>query len=143
MVAIHELLQSRELLAQVSGSPNKHRTRVLVSKVCKRAAKQQSGATPNEISIERFAYGDDDSEYFYPASAIKLCVAITALQKFGRLRKEQAANGVNALTLDSPWQIFQKEQDIWLAADNSNVKSGKLTIGTYSAACRHGSFSCT
>jgi hypothetical protein len=65
-----------------------------------------------------------DAEYFYPASAIKLCAAIAALEKFDELRRQYAE-----LALDTPL-VFEPcfADSVRFDLDPSNREGGRPTL---------------
>ncbi|HNC99400.1 MAG TPA: hypothetical protein PKW90_24920, partial [Myxococcota bacterium] len=76
-------------------------------------------------SLRHWAYRAD-AEYFYPASAVKLCAAVAALRKIEQLA---AASGGGDL-LQAPWEIAPLfPGDIAQRQDPSNVEGGYLTVG--------------
>jgi len=66
------------------------------------------------------------AEYFYPASSIKLCAAVAALQTIEKLQTE---NGTGDL-LAAPLEIAPLfSGDAAQTNDTSNLKSGRITVG--------------
>jgi hypothetical protein len=75
--------------------------------------------------LSRWAYRLG-AEYFYPASAIKLAAAVTALQAIERLG---AANGSIDL-IDTPFEIAPLfEGDRPQQDDTTNLAGGRITVG--------------
>ncbi|NOS72759.1 MAG: hypothetical protein HOP33_22895 [Verrucomicrobia bacterium] len=67
-----------------------------------------------------------DAEYFYPASAIKLCAAVAALQAVERLQPSSLSTDL----ADAPMEIAPLfSGDVAQAGDASNLKGGDITVG--------------
>lgn len=81
-----------ERLASVLAAAEAHRVQVLVSEVV-----VAPGGAPG---LRRHGFRVD-AEYFYPASSIKLCAAVAALQELERLRSEKGT----ADLLEVPMEI--------------------------------------
>ena len=73
-------------------------------------------------SFKEFSYQEDPKRYFYPASTVKLPVAILALEKIRRLQRQ----GVE-ISPYSPFEIVDESQKT-LAVLDSTHPNGKLTI---------------
>ena len=73
-------------------------------------------------SFKEFSYQEDPKRYFYPASTVKLPVAILALEKIRRLQRQ----GVE-ISPYSPFEIMDESQKT-LAVLDSTHPNGKLTI---------------
>lgn len=65
-----------------------------------------------------------DAEYFYPASAIKICTAVAALEKLGTLRGDAGGPGP-----DTALRIFATSGAPPQERDGSNLDGGRMTIG--------------
>ena len=72
--------------------------------------------------FEEFSYQENPKRYFYPASTVKLPVAILALEKIRRLQRQ----GVE-ISPYSPFEIVDESQKT-LAVLDSTHPGGKLTI---------------
>ncbi len=102
----------RAVLARASA----HRLQVLLAEPCERA--------DGSLALRRSALGDPQ-QYFYPASAIKLCGAVAALV---HLNAHNQRTGTS-LGLDSSWVIEPRfAGDVRIDADASNVQDGRLTV---------------
>ncbi|MFN8823872.1 MAG: serine hydrolase [Planctomycetota bacterium] len=102
----------RAVLAQAAA----HRLQVLLAEPIERA--------DGSLGLRRSSLGDP-SQYFYPASAIKLCGAIAALL---HLNAHNQSAGTS-LGLDSAWAIEKRfAGDVRIDADPSNVQDGRLTV---------------
>lgn len=76
-------------------------------------------------SLRRWAYRVD-AEYFYPASAVKLCAAVAALRKIEQLAGD--SGGVDLL--QAPWEIAPLfPGDIPQREDPSNLEGHHITVG--------------
>ena len=73
-------------------------------------------------SFKEFSYHENPKQYFYPASTVKLPVAILALEKVRRLQRQ----GIK-ITPQSPFEIFDEKQKN-LAVSDSSHPNGNLTI---------------
>lgn len=94
-----------------------HRVQILVSEVV------PDGHGGRRLN--RFGYRLG-AEYFYPASSIKLCAAVGALQTLEAL---QASHGCGDL-LDAPMEIAPLfPGDAAQADDASNLSGGRITVG--------------
>ena len=102
---------------RVLAAPEKYRVQVLLSEVVTQAS--------GRVGLKRFGYRVD-AEYFYPASAIKLCAAVAALQILERL---QAAHQSPDL-LDAPLEIAPLfAGDPPQRDDPSHLGNGRITVG--------------
>lgn len=99
-----------------------HRVQILVSFV------ERDGRA---WKLERHGFRAD-VEYFYPASAIKLCAAVAALQTLRALAAQggKQARRARRVDLDTPLvfhPLFPGERRV--TDDSSNVASGRITLG--------------
>ena len=78
--------------------------------------------TKGNPSFKEFSYQENPKRYFYPASTVKLPVAILALEKLRRLRRE----GIE-ITPDSPFEILDDNHNTLSVLDSTHP-DGKLTI---------------
>jgi len=110
------LLNSRpDQFAAVMTNADEFRLQILISEV-----RQKQG----RLALVRHGYRVD-AEYFYPASTVKLCGAVAALQKLERLQAEHKTGDL----LDAPMEIaplYPGDQP--QAADPSNVQTGRMTV---------------
>lgn len=83
--------------------------------------KRDSTGRPHFTS---YAFQQADSTYFYPASTVKLPVAILALEKLERLQ----ALGI-PIDKHTPFQIIDPKDNNVLYATDSTHPSGSLTLG--------------
>ena len=75
-----------------------------------------------EISFEENSYQIDEDQYFYPASTVKLPIAILALQKLNTLKsKGIQING------NTPFYITSRKGDTIIKSDSTN-KKGFVTV---------------
>jgi hypothetical protein len=111
------LLRAEPACAPILADAASHRLQILLAEPVVDAA--------GRITLRRSRLGDP-RQYFYPASSIKLCGAIAALQ---HLNAHNRAHG-SALGLASPLVIEPRfPGDIRIAADASEVDHGVLTVG--------------
>lgn len=111
------LLRAEPACAPILERAAQHRLQILL------AEPVVDGA--GRITLRRSHLGDP-RQYFYPASSIKLCGAIAALQ---HLNAHNRAHGT-ALGLESPLVIEPRfAGDVRIEADASEVDRGVLTIG--------------
>ena len=80
---------------------------------------RDSEGNPN---FKEFSYQENPKRYFYPASTVKLPVAILALEKLRRLRREGFE-----ITPDSPFEILDENHNTLSVLDSTHP-DGKLTI---------------
>ncbi len=98
-------------------SPEAFRLQVLVSEVVTNSH--------GHVGLTRHGYRVD-AEYFYPASAIKLCAAVAALQTIRKIQPPWLADDL----ADVPMEIAPLfPGDVPQAGDVSNLKSGDITVG--------------
>lgn len=110
------LLRADPRLADWIEHARERRVQVLVS--------EPVVAADGRVTLVRSAFGDT-TQYFYPASAIKLGGAIAALVT---LNEHNRAHGA-ALGLGSPFSIEPRfAGDVRIAGDKSNVLDGTLTV---------------
>ena len=101
----------------VLGAPEQFRVQVLVSEV--------SNGTEGRTRLVRNGYRVD-AEYFYPASAIKLCAAVAALRKIEDARERHGGGDLlDATMVIGPLSASETAQ----AADESNLDGGRITVG--------------
>ncbi|MEM7310786.1 MAG: serine hydrolase [Planctomycetota bacterium] len=112
---IEALLDARpKAFAPYLDAAAEHRLQILVSEVVE---------GPDGPRLERHGFRVG-AEYFYPASAIKLCSAIAALEW---LAEESAAS---AAGLDTPLRFHPLLEDETLEdSDPSNLTGGAITVG--------------
>jgi hypothetical protein len=98
-------------------SPETFRAQVLVAEI----VTNRHG----RVELTRHGYRVD-AEYFYPASAIKLCAAVAALQIVERIQPPSLITDL----ADVPMEIAPLfPGDVPQAGDVSNLKSGDITVG--------------
>lgn len=69
-----------EIFQHVISDPDKYEVQVLYTRILRNAA--------GEITLESHSFNRDDSQYFYPASTIKMPIAFLALQYINELKSE-------------------------------------------------------
>ncbi len=82
---------------------------------------QKKGQAP-QFTTHRFQ--QEDSTYFYPASSVKLPIAVLALQKIKQLQAE----GIH-LTKDTPFHVIDPKTKEHLQTSDSTHPQKHLTIG--------------
>ncbi len=108
---------SSDEVAQVLKRPERHRLQVLVSEVV--------SASGGQARLVRYRYRVD-AEYVYPASAIKLCAAVAALQVIQDLELRHKCSGI----ID--WRMAIEplgSGDVVQEHDASNLCTGCITVG--------------
>jgi hypothetical protein len=102
---------------QVLVAPETFRVQVLIAEV----VTNQSG----RVVLQRSGYRVD-AEYFYPASSIKLCAAVAALQTIEQLQAQHHT----ADLLETPLEIAPLfPGDLAQTNDPSNLAGGSITVG--------------
>lgn len=104
--------------SRLTQDPSKYRLQILAAEIAPRAG--------GRSEVLRSAYRLD-AEYFYPASTIKLCAAVAALQDFERLRDRARADEPGLAT---PWRIHPLFDGQRLEErDDTNLSGGTITLG--------------
>ena len=118
MTDLSPVLQScSNRFERVIASPESFRAQVLISEV----VTNRSG----RIQLKRHGYRVG-AEYFYPASTVKLCVAVAALKTVERLQPSSLA----ADLADVPMEIAPLfPGDAPQISDASNMEGGHITVG--------------
>ena len=101
-------------IRKVMINKKKHEIQILLSQV----KRDKSG----NISFIEDSYQLDENKYFYPASTVKLPIAILALQKIKSLRDQGIP--INA---DTPFLIKNKNGETIIDKDSTNI-NGDVTI---------------
>lgn len=102
---------------QVLAAPETFRVQVLIAEV----VTNQNG----RVALQRSAYRAD-AEYFYPASSIKLCAAVAALQTIEQVQAQHRT----ADLLETPLEIAPLfPGDVAQTNDPSNLANGSITVG--------------
>jgi hypothetical protein len=113
--ALEALFAENEVLAPMLAQAESLRFQVLVGVASERDGKPV---------LERKSYRLD-AEYFYPASAIKLCMATLALEKLADLRRDNPGLALDAQTPLRIYNPITKRAD---ERDPSDVKRGKISL---------------
>lgn len=104
-------------LQAVVARASEHRLQILISEPATNAV--------GKVTLRRHGYRVG-AEYFYPASAVKLCAAVAALQELERLRQQFHTPDL----LEVPLQIAPLfPGDFSQAADAGNRHGGHITVG--------------
>lgn len=105
-----------EQFSHILGCAQRMRVQVLVSSV-----NERRGGPP---TLRRYGFRVDQ-EYFYPASAIKACAAIAALETIADLEARHMTGGL----ADAPLRIAPLfEGDAWQILEPSNLAGGRITV---------------
>ncbi len=115
-VSLESMLSEDESIAPVLAQAEALRFQVLVGIPSERDGKPV---------LERKSYRLD-AEYFYPASAIKLCAAVVALEKLADLRRD---NPGLALDSQTPMRLYDPITRRPDERDLSDVKRFKISLG--------------
>ena len=75
------------------------------------------------LSFKSFRFQQEDSTYFYPASTVKLPIAVLALQKIKQLQ----ARGI-PITKDSPFHVIDPKTGEYVQKSDSTQSQNQLTI---------------
>ena len=75
------------------------------------------------LVFKSYSYQQEDSTYFYPASTVKLPVAVLALQKIKQLQ----ARGI-PITKDSPFHVIDPKTGEYVQKTDSTQSQNQLTI---------------
>lgn len=75
--------------------------------------------------LRRFGYRVD-AEYFYPASAIKLCAAVAALQTLDELERQHPGTDLLEAPLEIAPLLPGEEPQV---ADPTHLEGGRITVG--------------
>ena len=75
------------------------------------------------LVFKSYRYQQEDSTYFYPASTVKLPVAVLALQKIKQLQ----ARGI-PITKDSPFHVIDSKTGEYVQKTDSTQPQNQLTI---------------
>ena len=78
----------------------------------------------NKPQLSEYRFQQDDSLYFYPASTVKLPIAVLALEKLNQLKKA----GV-PITQDTPFHIVNPKTGEYIIQQDSTHPRRELTIG--------------
>ncbi|MEM7354754.1 MAG: serine hydrolase, partial [Acidobacteriota bacterium] len=116
MNPIETILHSDERFAPLVADPDRYRLQVLLGLI-----------EPGEDGAPRLVQHGYrlEAEYFYPASSIKLCAAVAALEEVGRLA-EATDLPIEPTTPMIYHPLFDDE--VLEAEDPSNLKGGHITI---------------
>lgn len=111
-----------EICDRVLADPGRWRVQCLLSEVVDGPPRGTTGARLPTLERRGFRM---DAEYFYPASSIKTCGVIAALQKMRALREKGWSIDLDTKLVFYP--LFEGEtiED----ADPSNVETGTITLG--------------
>jgi hypothetical protein len=106
----------RERLATVMYDPSKYRLQIQLAEIASDAGQ------PPALKISNWRAGSD---FFYPASAIKLCGAVAALERLNELQRTKEP----AFTENTPLAFYSLEKgQAPYEKDPSNVDGGKVTL---------------
>ena len=75
------------------------------------------------LAFKSYRYQQEDSTYFYPASTVKLPIAVLALQKVKQLQ----ARGI-PITKDSPFHVIDPNTGKYVQKKDSTQSQNQLTI---------------
>lgn len=109
-----EQVLARDDIRQIAPDPSALRAQLAIAAI-------DESATPPTL---RRTTAGDLNQYFYPASSIKLCAAVAALQ----MLEDIQASGIPA-TFDTPLVYHPRFDDEELEArDDTNLRGGTITI---------------
>jgi hypothetical protein len=111
------LAEAGKSFAPILATPEVYRVQILVAEV----VTNRNG----RVTVQRSGYRVD-AEYFYPASTVKLCAAVGALQLLQELQHEHCTPDL----LEVPLEIAPLfPGDTPQTNDLSNVATGQITVG--------------
>lgn len=112
---LEEVLRSSDTAIQrVVKNLEKHQVQIVLTQVEKMENKR--------VQFETTSFQLDESFYFYPASTVKLPVAVLALQKIRALQRA----GI-PIDIKTPFQVYDSKETL-IAANDSTHPEGHLTI---------------
>jgi Beta-lactamase enzyme family len=112
----HVLAQSADKFGAILANPEAFRLQILLSEVVENAGGPR---------LKRYGYRVD-AEYFYPASSIKTCAAVTALRVLADTRKEHGPE----VNLNTPLRFHPLfDGDGIEDTDPTNLRGGTITVG--------------
>ena len=112
---LEEVLRSSDSAIQrVIKNLEKHQVQIVLTQVEKTKNKS--------VQFETTSYQLDESFYFYPASTVKLPIAVLALQKIRALQRA----GI-PIDTKTPFKVFDAKETL-IAANDSTHPEGHLTI---------------
>ena len=104
-------------MACVLATPEIYRVQILIAKV----VTNRSG----RVELRRSGYRVG-AEYFYPASSIKLCAAVAALQTIEQLQSQHHTSDL----LETPFELAPLfPGDVAQTNDPGNLAGGNITLG--------------
>ncbi len=115
---ILDILKSREspVVDTVLSNPEKYEVQILYTQINRDSA--------NRPSFQKYAYGVNPNNYFYPASTVKMPIAFLALEKLNELNIEGLNKYATMLT-DSAYEGQTK------VSYDSTSESGKPSVAHY------------
>lgn len=109
------LRQSKDpLIQKILDNKSAHELQILYTPI----EKDQNG----NPYFKEHAYQVDAAKYFYPASTVKLPVAILAMQKVRALQRQ----GIE-IDPETPFKIFDPQNEVWIEKDSTHPQ-GKRTL---------------
>ncbi|MEJ2637326.1 MAG: hypothetical protein P8184_18820, partial [Calditrichia bacterium] len=112
-----KILQARpDLFGKVFGNPEKYRLQILYTRV--------NRDKDNRAHFQSYSYRLNTSDYFYPASSVKLAAAVLALEKLNNL----AIAGLDKYT---PLRIDSARAGETAVLTDSTAPNGVPTIANY------------
>jgi hypothetical protein len=113
---LSELLNKSEdsLIQKIYSNKANHEIQILYTQI-----QRDSEGNPN---FKEFSYQENPKRYFYPASTVKLPIAILALEKVRRLQMQGFE-----ITPNSSFEILDQNQNTISVLDSTHPR-GKLTI---------------
>ena len=115
---IYQLLANRNsgLVDSVINQPSRYELQIMYTQIDRDSA--------NRPSFTSHYYGIDSNTYFYPASTVKLPIALLALEKINEL-------GVEALTKETSLRIDSAYDGQTRVEYDSTAESGKPSVAQY------------
>ena len=115
---IYQLLAKRDngVVDEVINHPSRYELQILYTQIDRDSA--------NRPSFTSHYYGIDTNTYFYPASTVKLPVALLALEKINELN-------IDGLTKETPLRIDSAYDGQTRVEYDSTSETGKPSVGQY------------
>lgn len=114
---LYQILQKHpEFFKRINNSPDSFRVQIIYTQINRNKK--------NKPSFKEFGYRLNDSEYFYPASTVKMPIALLALEKINEL-------GIPGLTMNSIMITDSASDSQDFVYNQPNAMDGAPTIANY------------
>ncbi|MCS6929213.1 MAG: class A beta-lactamase-related serine hydrolase [Saprospiraceae bacterium] len=116
LLTLLSALRQDSIAREVLDHPQRYQLQILYTQI-----DRQADGTP---LFRTFSYHADSTRYFYPASMVKMPLALLALEKINRLRQK----GYPTLHRDTPYRIDSLRPFQQRYVSDSTAPNGQLTI---------------